>query len=51
MTFSPFGIGFVAGAGIASSSCFSFLKLILIFLRPVKDSFRLNGDKSCVLSE
>lgn len=53
MTFSPFGRGFVAGAGSASSSCFFFLKLMLIFLflRPVNDCFRLNGDNSSVLSE
>ncbi len=51
MTFSPFGIGLVAGAGIASSSCFCFLKLIFIFLSPVNDCFRLNGDNSSVRSE
>ena len=54
MTFSPFGTGFVAGAGITSSvSCFFFFKLmfIFLFLRPEKDCFRLNGDKRFLLSD
>lgn len=46
MTFSPFGTAFVAGAGTASSSCGFFLRLIFIFLRPVKEPLRLNGDNS-----